>query len=112
MSKDEREKELTDALEFTQRQLSPDIKLKLQHARMNALESRPRSWVNRNYAAAAFGVMALGLGVLFLPKTGELPGFEPEMMNLELVAEDPQLLQDLDFALWLAENSELLDSTS
>ncbi len=94
-------------LDRTARDLDPAVSLRLQHARLAALE-KPASWSRRliwiSGAAASAGA-ALALALWLTEPVPEHHAAVP-LDDFELVTsvEDVELAEDLDFYHWLADD--------
>ncbi|WP_163930166.1 DUF3619 family protein [Paraferrimonas sp. SM1919] len=97
-------KELADS-QLTQ--MPADVKLRLQQARMNALaqakpkNARPWMLLGPSLAAAA----TFGVWMNLQQDSDQIELAQVESFEL-LISEDPEMLTDLEFSIWLAEQSQ------
>jgi hypothetical protein len=88
-------------------EMAPATALKLQRARLAALEHRSmrRPWVAWTGGLAVASVAALAL-VMWLRQSAPVPPASVQLEDFELVTwvEDVELAEDLDFYRWLADD--------
>ena len=96
------ENQVNQALDDSIENLSPDIQRQLNRMRIEATQPK-RTRLPMWQTAAAFSVMlAVVAGWLMMPQTPEMP-LEP---FAEVLEEDLDMLDDLEFAYWMAEEAE------
>ena len=104
---------VAEALDESVESLSPEIRRKLNHIRLSAVEKKSNQFFGWKQVTV-MGVLVMAvISTQFLPEQGEPLNntianlSDDDLFNQELLMEDPEMLADLEFAYWIAEESEL-----
>lgn len=99
VAKDPIEEQVNNILDTSVENLSPEIRRRLNQARMGAIENKGRtSWLWKT--AGSFSLVAAILVSWQLTPVSETEGLTP---FAEVLQEDLEMLEELEFIYWMAE---------
>ncbi len=93
---------VNDNLDASIENLHPDVRRRLNQARIKAVESRGKPQMNWRLTGALSFALVLALSWNFIPE----PSLEVEPLLTEVLEEDLDMLEDLDFIVWMSEDQE------
>lgn len=91
------------ALSDSVQSLSPEVRRRLNQARLACESPKPKRYSLFKWSAATSLVVAIAI-ITTLPKPESEPSIEP---FAEVLEEDFQMLEDLEFIYWIAEEKQL-----
>ncbi|TQV84921.1 DUF3619 family protein [Aliikangiella coralliicola] len=95
------EDQVNQALDDSIENLSPEIRRRLNQARIDAVAQKQKSRPLWKLASAFSFLLAITLGWQFW----SAPNEEPMESFAEVYQEDPELLEELEFVYWMAEEN-------
>ena len=103
MNDEQLEDQVNQALDNSIENLSPDVRRNLNRIRIDATEgkARPRSFLK--YASVLSVAFAVVVGWQLMPSLTDVQDDLFAEVLQEVLQEDPEMLDDLEFVYWMAE---------
>lgn len=102
------ENKVNQALDNSIEELSPDIRRRLNQIRIDAVENKHHPFSYMKMASAFSFVFVAFLGWQFIPTQEHIP----DSLFADVLQEDIEMLDELEFVYWMAEIESLEDETS
>ena len=96
------ETRINENLDASVENLDPAIRRRLNQARISALEKRNKPRINWQLTTAVSLVMVLAFSWNLIPQTS----VESEPLLAEVLQEDLEMLDDLEFIVWMSEDQD------